>query len=157
MGIEAKEKTIDGDKITVVTFGGRRGLQYKLRLIKAIGPIVPGLLSGSETKTIAGLMKTDLDFAVLGKAIEAFLLTIDDSTTFQLIIDLLSMVRVNGQDISTVTVFDDVFAANYQLLYKVLFFVLEVNYGRLFGKGGIGNLINERKQNQSISPENTKA
>lgn len=160
MGISSKEKIIDDCKVTVMQFGGRKGLKYKLRLIKLLGPVVTGLLSDIKTEkglkvNVKDLLQSNMDLSKIGKAIEHLLNSADDDKTFELMIDLLSATTIDGRDLSKDVVFDDIFSNNYGLLYKVLFFVLEVNYSNLFNLGDIGKLT-EEILNQTVSPENMK-
>jgi hypothetical protein len=134
--IDTKKKTIDGAEYSVTQFPARRGLALKIKLVKLIGPALAEAAGGLDLKEGVNLQEAEIDTGFMGKAVEKLVEGMDDSTG-DLILDLLSMTRKNGQELKE-AVFDTEFAGDYLTLYKVLGFVIQVN--GFFGKGGIGML-----------------
>lgn len=157
MGIEKREKVIDGHTVVVVQFGGRLGFTTKLRILKMLSPAVSGTLAGIKVNSFSDLlnvMEAKMDFSKIGDSVEKLMMSSDEEKTLNLILTLVSSTRIDGKDLSQSNVFDDIFSANYKFLYKVLFFVLEVNYGNLFTMGNIGNLVKEIVNVEPVLPEN---
>jgi hypothetical protein len=156
MGISAKDKEIDGHRIIVTSFGGRLGFQLKLQLLKTIGPGIAGLVSALpyniSASDIKKLATTHLDLSKIGSGIQSLLEQADEGKTLDLILRLLQCTRVDGKDLSNPLLFDDVFAEEFGLMYKVILFVVEVNWGSLFKMGSIINLVTP---NQTILPTST--
>lgn len=133
--IETKEKTIDGRKITVTQFPGRRGLKLKTKLAKLLGPSIFTALKSVSGK--GDLLDKDVNLETAGEAIEKLLEKVDENSWENLIFELLSMTRINSQEI-TAELFDAEFAGSFVTLYKIVAFVLEVNYKDFLGLTGIG-------------------
>jgi len=133
MAIETKEKTIDNHVIMVTQFPGRRALFFKTRLIKLVGPSIAQMFTGK------GLDATT-DFTTISRALDKLAENLNEDDYVKFILDLLQCTRFDGQEIKE-GVFDIEFAGNLLLMYKVLWFTLEVNYGSFFGQGGIGKIL----------------
>lgn len=152
MAIKQKEKTVGDNVISTTSFGGRRGLKLKLRLMSIVGPALAKAVS-SASKDDDG--DVDIDFAGIGTAVETLMGNVENDKAFNLIRDLLATTYVNGLDLSRDENFDSVFASEYDILYKCLFFVIEVNYGKLFKLGAIGKLVQEKLKMASKNEEST--
>ena len=151
--IETKKKTIDGAEYGVTQFPARRGLALKLKLIKLIGPALAeaaGALSGNSGT--GSFQDTEMDPWFIGKAVSSLVEGLGEDTG-ELILDLLSMTRKNGKEL-TGEVFDQEFAGDYLTLYKVLAFVIQVN--GFFGKGGIGTLTAAMQQKTETAERKTE-
>ena len=133
--IETKEKTIDGHNVMVTQFPGRRALLFKTRLIKLIGPSIAQMFTGENP-----LDGKELDFSIIAKALDKLAETLNEDEYVKFVLDLLQYSRFDGQEIKE-SVFDTEFAGNLLLMYKVLWFTLEVNYGSFFGESGIGKIL----------------
>lgn len=136
--IEQKNKEIDGRAISTTPFLGRRSLAYKMKIIRLFGPAVGSLFSK------AGGFDGTIDFSVLESAIDKLSTNIDDKVFVEFCLELLSSTRIDGKEI-TPEFFDVEFSANLVLMYKILGFILEVNYGNFFGAAGIGKILSEAK------------
>jgi len=134
--IETKEKTIDGRKITVTQFPGRRGLKLKTRLAKLLGPTIFTALKSVSGKS-ENILDKDINLETAAGAIEKLLERIDENIWEALVFELLSMTRINGQEVTS-EIFDVEFAGSFVTLYKILAFILEVNYKDFLGLTGIG-------------------
>lgn len=160
MGIKKHERIIDGFKITTVNFDGRSGIRYQVKLIKILGPGLAKVVfsfiktSGIKDVKLLNLLNTEFDLSVIGDGISNLLTTMDEDSTFELVMNLVSTTRVDGKELSNTAVFDNLFAGNYGLLYKILAFVLEVNFGNLFNMDGIGRQLKETESNSLIPSEN---
>ena len=134
--IETKDKTIDGKKITVTQFPGRIGLNLKTKISKLVGPTIFTALK-SISGTGKKFMDKDVDLETAAIAIEKFLERVEPDSWESLIFEILNMTRINNQEI-TPEIFDIEFAGSFVTLYKIIAFVLEVNYKDFLGLTGIG-------------------
>jgi hypothetical protein len=133
--IQSKEKGIDGATYVVTQFPARRALALQTRLLKLLGP--------SLATALGGVHEGRIDAAVLSISLQQLGEKLDESATVDLVMQLLSGTRKDGKEI-TEGVFDLEFAGRMDTLYKVLGFVLEVNFGGFFEKSGIGDLLGRR-------------
>lgn len=154
---EAKEREIDGHKVTVTQWPARKALTTKLKLVRAIGPSLGEIIGGMKG-TEESVLESDLDLSKVTAALEKLLSALDEATFMSLIKIFMSGVRVDEVDMSNDKEFDMMFTSKLDLLYKVIWFVLEVNYGSFFGEDGIGkamekakNLIPSRKKQSENS------
>jgi hypothetical protein len=148
--IETKEKEIDGRMIMVTQFPGRRALSHKTRLIKLLGPAVAQLFTED---------KIDLtkDISSLSKVIDKLSSTLDENDFVRFVLDLLKCTRLDGKEI-TEAVFDDEFSGDLLLMYKILWYTLEVNYGNFFAHSGIGKILSTMPRTQTKETKtNTKS
>lgn len=137
--VEPKSKTIDGKEILTVPFMGRRALAYKTKIIRLFGASIGALFSK------AGGFQGNVDFSVFEGAIDKLTASIDEKVFVDFTLELLATTRIDGKEI-TIEVFDLEFASNLVLMYKILWFVLEVNYGNFFGASGIGKILSQFNQ-----------
>lgn len=138
MGMQAQEKTINESIYTVTPFPARLGLKLKMRLIKLLGPSIAKAVTALDLNEGGSVLESELDGDLIGQAIASLTENLGDDTV-DLMLDLLKSTRKNGVELNE-QVFNLEFAGDYVTLYKVLYFVVEVNYGVFFGKGGIGEL-----------------
>lgn len=151
--IETKTKQIDERSVTVSQFPARKGLKIKLHLAKMIAP---GL--ASATGILTGGLETDFDSKVLAFAIGQLVDSLGNDATVDFIVkELMQGTRLDDKEI-TDSLFDMEFAGDYGLLYKIIAFILEVNYGSFFENLNIGsltskfpNIVGPKKQQQEIS------
>lgn len=144
MPIETEEKTIDGRQVMVTQFPGRRALTFKTRLLKLLGPSIAQMFSGVKTDK-SNILDSDFDLSIISKACEKLSETLDEDEFVKFVLELLQCTRLDGKEIND-AVFDIEFAGNLVLMYKVLWFTLEVNYGSFFGVGGIGKILSKIKE-----------
>lgn len=137
--LQTKDKIIEKRTYSVTQFPARHGFVLKARLAKLIGPAVAELFAALKGGSAESVMSADVDMSMIGGAIHKLLDGIDGEDALDLVLKLLSMTRLDGKEISE-QVFDMEFAGRFSELYKVLAFVVEVNYGDFFGSNGIGRL-----------------
>lgn len=142
---ETKEKTIDGKLVSVSQFPARRALHLKIRLIKLLGPSLAQLLAKTKNK------KVDLNASLeeFTPAIEKLTAALDPDVFVDLVLELLSMTRVGGREV--VPLFDTEYAGNLMFVYKMVWWVLEVNFGNFFGQNGIGSIMAQVNTNPAVS------
>ena len=150
--VETKEKTIDGLKVSVTQWPARKAWKYKRRLAGAFGPAIAELGAGLEgnplknkksekESTIDNIMDGDFDFSKLGSAIEKLFLQItEDSVDAYLLMFFDDNMKIDNAVING-DIFDQMFAGKMLTVYKIIGFVLEVNYGSFLGKSGIGSIL----------------
>jgi hypothetical protein len=137
VAIKKVDTVIDGHAIQVVQFAGVRGLTIKARLYKLLLPAVGALLGGNAQaappQSLSMLQEMDLEaaFMRLAESVEP-----ESFTKFML--DLLSSTFIDGRMIDEAC-FNDVFAGNYMLAYKIAIEAIKAN--GFFDFGAIGPLL----------------
>lgn len=148
--LKTKEKSIGGHVWSVTEFPGRAGLRYGTRLARLLGPAFAQAVDGTEKDSKKSLLEREIK---LGPAIEALVLRMDEGEVERLIMDLLSFTRCDGEELKP-AVFDKVFAAKIHLLFQVLMFVVEVNFGGFTElAGNIGDLTGSAQLPQEASQD----
>ncbi|MCK5609858.1 hypothetical protein KAR91_48750 [Candidatus Pacearchaeota archaeon] len=144
MAIETQEREIDGHKYTVTSFGGIEGTKIKSVLLKHLGPAAFSFgVVGSVSEK--GFLETNIDPMMVAQLFEGLFSKLDENQYVTFILRLLSNTRRDNIELSK-DVYNAEFAGEYRSLYKVLFFVLEVNYKKsFFVEGGIGELVKKIK------------
>lgn len=140
--IETIEKTIDGKRYSITQMTARRALRMKAKLLKTFGSSLAEIFLPSKEEPIEGLGFSKKEAV---NALSSLALQLDDNTFDSLITELLSGVRKEGVEL-TESVIDFEFAGELFTLFKVIWAVLEVNYGSFFGKSGIGSLLQEEEE-----------
>ena len=129
--IETKTKVINGNEYMVRQYGARLGGRIKVRLAKLIGP---ALTSFFDQKS--GLTEP----AAVEKAIGIFLDNLSVEEYDSLVMQMIpNYVWKNEKEITEKN-FDMEFAGDYASLYKLLWFIIQVDYQDFLEMGGIGNL-----------------
>jgi hypothetical protein len=134
-----KEKVIDGIPVEVTPFPVWRAFEIKLRLAKKF---IPGIMAMAG----AGDSVLDVNVSQFMTAIDGFLQTVEPSEFMRLVSELCEWVEVKnekgekrflapGKEINE-SILNDLFCGKITTLYKILFFVLEVNYPDFFALGG---------------------
>ena len=136
--VDNKEKEIEGMKVNVTQFPARFGFKMQAKLLRIFGPVIGTVLSGNDISK--GVMNSDVSMGNLSEAIKRLFEVLDEDKSLALVLDLLQQTRIDGQEVNEGT-FDTLFPGKYLALYKILGFVLEVNYGSFFGEGGIGRKV----------------
>lgn len=160
MAIETQEKEIGGHKYTVTSFGGREGLKVKTKLVKYFGPSFLSLATlGLQGKN--KFSEADVSPELISKLFQDLADKLNEDEYLEFVLRLLKSTRYDNKEIDS-ELFDAIFAGEYGTLYKVLFFVLEVNYKKsFFGESGIGKLTKSLKNlmpqdNESTTDSPTK-
>lgn len=114
--IETREKIIDGATYSVTQLPARRALKMKAKLIKLFG----SFMLSSDASSFQNMC-----------------MSIDENQFEALCMELIVGVRKNGIELSPPT-FDLEFAGDMAGVFKLLLFVIEVNYANFFTMIGIG-------------------
>jgi len=151
--IQTKRKTIDGHEITVTTHPGRRLNQLKVRLIKLLGlTILKALaslfdstkdagiqgkkISTTVRKAAARFIENDIRLTEIAQAFESLEERLDPLEYESLIMEIFAFTNVqNGKKsiaLSDPQAFDDIFSGNMLLMYKIIAYVIEVNFTDFF-------------------------
>lgn len=146
---EAKSKEIDGLNVVVTEWPARKALMTKLRLSRIVTPSIGELIGGANSINQDSLLDSDVDLEKVGSAIGTLMSDLTDDQFKWLIKIMMSCVHVDDMDMSDEKNFDVKFAGSLASFYKIVWFVLEVNYGSFFGKGGIGKAVEKIKTKMS--------
>ena len=158
MALETKEKDIDGYAVTVTALAGWRAYRLKHKLFTLFGPVILKGLSGIADS------KKGLDLSVIDKQVDIgkFVSALDDlfekltedkyvAITKQILVSTF----VNNLDVSDENNFNDVFSQKMDLIYKVMYFTLEVNYGSFLALIGTGQeLLKGKLGTKTVSSAN---
>jgi hypothetical protein len=135
MPTQTKSKTIGGHNVSVTTHPALRANALKVRLIKLLGVSLANLLFKTIVKAQTGkLSLKDLlaeDFSVidLPSAVEALCDRIDPADYNNLVLEIMALTTIDSTDVSKEENFNEMFAGNFLFMYKVIGYVLEVNFG----------------------------
>lgn len=133
--LEPRSKTIDDLSFTLSPMPARRGLKMFTRLARVLGPALGQLGEGFKT----GGSLAAMDIAPLGAALGTAFGALDDTETDAIVNGLLDTCRVEveGKSIRFLDVMDALIAGRTEVLFKLLAWAVEVNYGGFF-KGLLG-------------------
>lgn len=126
-----REKTIDGHVVEVQPWGFLTLMPIKRKLLSIIAKVSPdavGLLENLDATEDGGV---DIESAIktIASIVEAF----DEKTLTWFIKTMLKQVRFDDNDMSEDSNVDTLFTGQSLLFYKVVFHVIEVNFGDFFG------------------------
>ncbi|NJR73239.1 MAG: hypothetical protein HC773_05205 [Scytonema sp. CRU_2_7] len=157
--IEAKSKVIDDLDITVQAWPARKAWKMQISLGKVFGPSLKDIgraIDGNanqDSKKIKSKSKVEIDdvsqpeidLSALGEAFANLFEKLSEDTAEEILLKCLSGVRVGKSELTAET-FDLLFMGKIGTIYKVLAFVMEVNFGLLFwGKSSIGKLLQKNR------------
>lgn len=125
---KTQNKDIDGHDWLVTQFPAGEGIKLLTTLTRLIGPTIAGL--AGDVKKPSDLANMKLDSKVLQIAVEQLASKLDEDNTLDLVKRLLAGTRKDGEEV--VPTFDVAFQGEYLTLFKVLGFVLKVNYSSFF-------------------------
>jgi len=149
MGLKTRDKKIGDLETSVTELPARRAVRLKTKLIKLLGPSLGKLADGMHEFTEETL--DNINVTTIGDAIEKLADRLNENDYVDLIMEILQHTRIGGREV-TEELFDDVFAGRLDVMYKVVMFTLEVNYGSFFGEGGIGHLF-QRVRERAKMPQ----
>ena len=110
--IEAKEKEIEGCKVTVSQFPARYGFKLQVKLAGIFGPVLGEVLSG--VKGGKNFSQSDINMEKLSDAIRVLFEKINQDTALDLILEILKSTHIDGKEITPET-FDIIFVGKYGL------------------------------------------
>lgn len=118
------QRDIDGTTWTVNEFSATEGLRLLTRLTNLCGGPVAKALQALPTDR--SILDAALDVELLGAAVAELANRLDEAETVELVRRLLAGTRADDREVSPQ--FDILFQGRYLTLFKVLGFVLEVNF-----------------------------
>lgn len=148
------KKTIGSNEYSVTPLPTTQAIRLKSRLLKLVGPTISQAMSAVDIKEGESILDANVDGSALGSAVESLFTRLDEDTVLNLVKELIRPVQVvtadaAGEkvvlDFNKDTYFDTFFSGRLDEMYKVVFFVLEVNYKSFFGGEGIGSLLGKMK------------
>ena len=128
MSCETFTETIDGIDVSYTQLPAKKSLALKYRLL--------GLLGGAVSDIANSIgKKDDEQLEAFGKALQDVFGRNDPNEVLAIIEQTLKPVFINGERIDI----DRDFTGNLELMYKILFWVLDKEYGNFIR--GFGNLL----------------
>lgn len=121
--IETKEKVIGNSNYAVTQMTAIRALKMQARLLRLIGPSFGAMIASGDDSSIP-------------MAISLLTDKLDEKTFENLVLELTQGVRKDGEELTRSKIDLD-FAGNLNELFRVLQFILEVNFSDFFQEGGI--------------------
>ncbi|MEE9374559.1 MAG: hypothetical protein V3V00_16000 [Saprospiraceae bacterium] len=119
--LQTSNTKIEDREVLTTAYPARRGLKLKIKLSRLLIPFLD--------------QDTDnLDLALISKTLTE---NLTEDKVEDLIFEILMSTHVDSKDVSDHTQFDVVFSADFGFLYKVLYYVLEVNYGSFLDMMGL--------------------
>ena len=128
MAREPIEKVIDGDKFIFYQLPPRKSLNLLLRIFKIIGSPL-GNAIGSNQINQKGILDSNID---IGSVVTSLCEKINVTEVELIINELVSQVICEGQG-EVLKNFDNIFAGKIQLLFKVVYEMLNIEYSGFFG------------------------
>lgn len=125
------EREIDGSRWTVTEFSATEGLRILTRLVKLLGDSAAKAFGALPTEGGISVLDAKIDWSMLGEAIGGLANRLDEDEVDELVKRLLANTLIDGKagkEPAGGPRFDIVFQGRYVTLFKVLSFVLEVNY-----------------------------
>lgn len=122
--LETRTTEINGETWSCNPFMGTTGVGYLKRLFKVFGQSFSVLVSQEDGEV------------GMGRAIDLLVENLDKDDVVDLVKKLCSGVMKDGKVIN----FDTEFAARYDVLIKVVTFVVKENFGSFFQNSGIVNV-----------------
>lgn len=142
MALEPREKTIAGESYRVSPLGAKRGRGMLVRLVKILGPGM-GSFVGGVGRSPSGTVESALALGV-GEAVHDLTARLREDELSAILDEFaLTTILVKSAEIELrlSDVFDDHFAARYDVMLLWLRFCLEVNFGSFFdGSSGGASL-----------------
>lgn len=141
MALKNQTRLIDGANYMVQEFPALHSVRLAIKLQKTFAPALAsavglidfkGMISKKEMPKLAGMQ---MNFDAMVPTVQALTAELDPDTFAKLCLDLLAGTRKEGIELGNQAGFDNAFNGSLSTVFKVLWFVLEVN--DFFGLGGI--------------------
>jgi len=129
--------------VEISSFPGRMGAKIGTKLAKILSSFISTISTTQFTDTNSkgkDIFEQQVDFSRLSKVLVD---NLDENKLLPLVLELLTFTRVDGQEVSKPEIFDMVFTAEYALLFKIIQFVLEVNFKSFFQDGTSGQIVSK--------------
>jgi hypothetical protein len=138
MACRQETLVIDEDTYLVFQLPPSEALPLKFTLAKMIGPSLSNIIEVIEN---AGDDETEVGKAIINGITKVFE-TSDPEEVTNLIKKVVSRVRKNGKHV----IFDEDFQDDFKTLYRIFFWVLQVNFGNFFEGMGLNGRIDKLVQ-----------
>ncbi len=122
-------------KVETTTFAGSYGLKLGAKVGLLMLPLMLPGMSATDKKS---LLDQKVDF---GKVAGNLTNAMNEDKVLKTIMEFVGSTLVDGRPLVKKTEFDEIFAGNYKLLFEILKFILEVNFGDFFEGGGIVEMV----------------
>lgn len=121
--IETKEKEIDGMTVMVTQFPASEGFKLFTKLMSVVSPVL-----GEAANVAKGgnVLDAKVDLESIGKALQSAVGSMNETEWLAFVKRMFADTRVDAKELKDGI--DIVFAGKYMTMFKVLAFVIEVNY-----------------------------
>lgn len=142
--IETKDKVINGNTYSVTQFTALRALRLQYKIIKIFGAGIAQVLRPqiSQNQVGGATLNIGIDKDSLASAILSITSNMDESSFEGLFKELLQCTRKDGKELTS-AIIDHEFAGDLATLWKVIWFVLKVNFDSFFDERGFGSVLRE--------------
>lgn len=147
--IETHEKIIDDFNVTVTEMPAMRALRLQTKLFKIIGSPLAELLKIKQDDE-------DSENNCFSRAVAILCQNLNENEFENLVIELCLCVRVNGIEMKKPYI-DIAFTAKLNTLFKILAYVIEVNYADFFQEGSFINLALAEIKLRNMSKSKTES
>ena len=142
---EPQNRKIDDLDIIVSAWGARRAWKNQIKFGKVFGPSLRDIGAAlGEKQEGTSIFDSNIGFEKIGEAIANLFSNVSEEESEDILMECFTNVRVNNQEITNET-FDVIFSGRLATVYKIIGFVMEVNYGSFLGKSGIGKLLKKKQ------------
>lgn len=147
MGVQSVTKEVNGREIKITQFFAIRGQKIQTKLFKLVLPVLGEAFGSLDRKNITKEVGIKIETA-LPKALTALSDRLDPEDFQKFMLELLSSTAVDNRVIDE-KVFNDIFAGNYSLMFRLAYETIMAN--NFFDLGDTG--IDLSAMMQTVSPE----
>lgn len=147
--IETHEKMIDDFNVMVTEMPAMRALRIQTKLLKIIGSPLSELLKIKPDDE-------DSENNCFSKSVTILCQNLNENDFENLVLELCLCVRVNGHEMKK-SFIDITFTAKLNTLFKILAYVIEVNYADFFQEGSFINQAIAELKTRNTSKSKTES
>jgi methionine aminopeptidase len=143
MGLREETRVIDSQEYTTTQFPALFGLRLKVALAKKLAPALSELLGGSGASVLqlGDLMNLDIGVDRMGSALAGFFAQVSEDEAEDLLLRVLQWTK-RGDALLDRDTINANYGGDYGSLFRVVAWVLKVNYGSLMSGANVGSIMN---------------
>ena len=140
---KSAETTIEGRRWTLIQHGGIEGHRLLTGLMRLGGAAIEALAATGAAKNAMkadDLMEVEIGLDAFAALSKNLLGNLDDDDILKVVMEIVKHCKCDGEPVGG-EAFDDFFAGEYVLLYRVVGWSLKENFAKAFQSSGIGDLF----------------